>query len=199
MTLIRALALSLNENEETLSYQLIKPNLNYISSYIDALSEGFYTPMQGDFGMVETEVVKKNPQSFINYINSKTPVPMNYEGQQYLISDHELFWIVSSTQFIASVAMRYDQNCPPLTEVYGHLGLSARPSLVGKGSAAKGYLKYHKIICGKFKDKGLDEITVSCAEDNFRSKRLIEHVGSIFNGRKELTTGTMLIYKLGLT
>lgn len=182
-----------------MSYQLIKPNLNYISSYIDALSEGVYSPMQGDFGIVEAEVVKKNPRSFINYINSKTPVPMNYEGQQYFISDHELFWIVSSTQFIASVAMRYDHNSPPLTEAYGHLGLSARPSLVSKGSAARGYLKHHKTILRKFKDKGLNEITVSCAEDNLPSKRLIERTGGIFNRRKELTTGTMLIYKIGLT
>lgn len=182
-----------------MNYELIKPNIRYIDSYIDAITEGSYVTMQGDFGNVKAELIKKDPQSFIKYINSKTPISMYYLGRQYSILDHELFWMVSATQFIASVAMRYDHGCPPLTDVYGHLGVSARPTLVNKGSAARGYLRYHSSICSKFKDKGHERITISCAEDNLSSKRLIEHVGSIFNGKKVLTTGTMLIYKLDLS
>jgi predicted acetyltransferase len=183
---------------ERMNYQLIKPNIKYIDSYIDAITEGSYTPMQGDFGNVKAELVERDPQSFINYLNSKTPIPMNYLGQQYSISNHELFWLVSSAQFIASVALRYDHNCPPLTEAYGHIGVSARPALINKGCAARGYIKHLPTIYSKFKDNGFKQITLSCEEDNVSSKRMIEHTGGIFNGKKELTTGTMLIYKLDL-
>ncbi len=181
-----------------MNYQLIKPSVKYIDSYIGAITEGPYTPMQGDFGMVTAKLVKKDSQSFINYINSKPPISMSYLGRQYSILNHELFWVVSSKQFIASVAMRYDHNCLPLTEAYGHMGLSARPFLVNKGGAAKAYIRHLPTLCGKFKDKGFKQITLSCGEDNLPSKRLIEHTGGIFNGKKKLTTGTMLIYKLDL-
>lgn len=181
-----------------MNYQLIKPNIKFIDSYIDALTEGPYATMQGDFGIVKAELIKRDPQSFINYINSKTPLSMYYLGRQYSISNHELFWMVSSDQFIASVAMRYDHNCPPLTEAYGHLGLSARPSLVNRGCAARGYIRNFSIICDKFKDNGFKQITISCKEDNLPSKRIIEHTGGIFSGKQALKTGTMLIFKLDL-
>lgn len=183
----------------TSSIELVKPDLTYIPSYLEARAEGPFTHMAlGDFGEATMEDVAKNPEDYIALLNSKDP--RNVEtpsGDVFTLNDHEIFWIVKETRFLGGVSFRFDKNCPIIDRYCGHVGMGLRASILNKGYGIKAVEYGFKMGAEMARSRGLDFLLASASPNNRASYRLIEHMnGELISTDDPYGWGENRLYKI---
>jgi predicted acetyltransferase len=184
--------------------QLVDPHPRLQRSFLAALDElvaageEFYArlhswPAEGDFpGIEATRESLTSPAAFAEYCafilaqrDPAAPRPRAY------VPFTEL-WLAEgrrAEQYLGRISLRHELT-EPLLEWGGHIGYVVRPSARGRGlasAALAGVLE----VC---RERGIDQVLVTCDVDNVASRRTIERAG----GRYEDTRLGKLRYWIDL-
>lgn len=82
-------------------------------------------------------------------------------------------WLVYEDEYLGSIQLRHSIDTKLLTEISGHIGYGIRPSVRGRGLARKA-LSDMRVIA---KELGLEQVLLTCPEDNIASAKVIEACG----------------------
>jgi predicted acetyltransferase len=161
-----------------MAIHLVKPSIELLPSYLEAVQEGKYCNMALGFGDDALSEIMKDKDAYVQKLNS--PVPFKFklpDGSEFEITDHELYWITDGKRFIGSVPLRFAGDADFIENFCGHTGMAIRPSLINRGYGVKALMHAFELGGGIAKAKGLDYILASCDKKNTASMRLIEHAG----------------------
>jgi predicted acetyltransferase len=82
------------------------------------------------------------------------------------------FWLIDDNEFIGRLSLRHELN-EFLLKMGGHIGYEIRPSKRRQGYG----IEILRLGLEKANELGLRRALVTCDEDNFGSKKIIEHNG----------------------
>lgn len=143
--------------------KLVKPHKKYLSSYVEAIEEGFpiggcsddYIFVRDNFSKHIKNILK--PREIWNDGIYRDDVPF------------ERYWIIENDIFVGNLILREEMT--DFHEILGgNLGYRIRKGFCGRGYATKA-LYFALEICKK---KKMNEILITCNDDNFPSIRVIE-------------------------
>ncbi len=144
---------------------LIKPNVDYLDSYLEACVEFL------EDGLVLGSIHNPNQYStwkdtiFIEYENNSKAIYLK-EG----IVPSTTFWFVNDGKYIGTIIFRHYLN--EFLETYGgHVGYAVRPKMWSLGYATK---MLSELIIYIKNNTQLNEIIITCDHDNKASQRVIE-------------------------
>ncbi len=99
------------------------------------------------------------------------------------------YWITAGPEFVGYLALRHSLT-PWLLEEGGHIGYAVRPSRRGEGHATRALA----LAVDAAAELGLDEVLLTCDEDNVASRRTIEGAGGRYedsrNGKRRYWIST---------
>ena len=169
---------------------LVKPAINLIPSYLEALREGNFVTMQPGFGNDAPEDIERDPAAYLAKVNAPAPFTFKFKnGREARVTEHELLWITDGPRFLGTVALRY-RGDPEMLDVYaGHIGLAIRPALLNRGYGPRAIGNLRDELAKRAAEHGLDFVYATCNVDNRASARLIEFFGGILEEKTEDTFG----------
>ncbi|MEQ9440007.1 MAG: GNAT family N-acetyltransferase [Cyclobacteriaceae bacterium] len=148
--------------------KLVKPTMEYGSSFVDAMEELRQRKEDGFFRSLGS------PQTVTQYIRlvesheNKRQVPLGWIS-------YSTFWLVNEHEFIGELHFRHTLT-DYLRNYGGHIGYTIRPS-----QRAQGYgTKLLALALPKIKQLGFERVLVTCDETNIASKKIIEANGGVF-------------------
>ena len=184
------------ENIDINSLKLIKPDMDYRASYIDADLENLkshiyeFTPL--------TEEYRRSADLFKYYLE----VLDCYERGEGLDSGcvpYSSYWLVDEKNkiFVGQSTLRHFLN-DSLRTYGGHIGYCVRPSCWGKGYGAKQL----ELLLPEAEKRGLKSVRLTCFAENKPSARVMEKnggqlVGKVYNRVSGIDRLT-LIYEIKL-
>ncbi len=159
--------------------KLEKPNMQYMSSFIEAVGEGFYAHMAVDhFDKTSVEELQANPEEYLQLLNSKEPRQITIpDDKEVTLHDHEIYWVIEDGKFIGGVSLRYDE-CDLVDKFCGHVGLSIRDKSQGQGYG----IKTIELAMNLMKERSMDSFIISCYPENNISRKLIKRFDGEFLG-----------------
>ncbi len=142
-----------------------EPDDKYRDSFLEGLRE---FQREGRMLQYDMESVRADFASFVRRIQAQ-PNPIGWSPDHVPATD---FWLIDKEEFIGRLSLRNELN-EILLKIGGHIGYQIRPSKRRKG--------YGKIQLGlglqKARERGLSRVLITCDEDNFASKKVIEYHG----------------------
>ena len=167
-------------------FELVSPHRDYHRSFLTAAdehiaaSEEHYAGSlvwQGDGRFAGKEFTRdglESPEVFAEYARFladdrlvESPRPAHFVPATTL-------WMVDGGEFLGRISVRHELT-KFLLEVGGHIGYSVRPGARGRGHATRA-LRMVLPICA---DLGIEEVLVTCDDDNEASRRTIERNGGV--------------------
>lgn len=160
--------------------RLILPDTRYLTSYIEALREGFYRGINPTATEEEIRQIEADPLSHFVGLNQQggsfTP-PDGIAREKVPFND---FWLVDDKDFIGSVNIRWQMN--DFLELHGgHIGYGTRPSMKRKGYATKGL----SLGLDKLAAIGTKVAIMTADDDNIGSWKAIEANGGVLVEKTE--------------
>jgi predicted acetyltransferase len=99
--------------------------------------------------------------------HAETPRPAAWVTGTYL-------WMVEGDEVVGRISLRHELT-PFLLEVGGHIGYAVRPSARRRGHATDAVAQMRPLCA----DRGLEQVLITCDEDNTGSRRAIEKNGGV--------------------
>jgi predicted acetyltransferase len=163
--------------------ELIKPNIDYKNSFLQAVQEFQSIDPEDrneDYTALNIEQLSNNFSEYVSTVISQSEgknLPEGYVPQSN-------FWLVDKNEFIGRVSIRHSLTDHLLKEG-GHIGYDIRPS--------KRRLGYGKKILElsllKAKELGIQKVLVTCDETNIGSKKIIEANSGILENSLKIHEG----------
>ena len=155
------------------SARLTRPSLDYLASYLAALSEG-HTDSTDAHRQVPLAVIEADPAAHIASLNAQDTMIRLPDGTELGTVPHAHLWLVAGDELIGRVSIRYQLN-QRLLRSGGHIGYGIRPSRrrQGFGHQALVLAKQHA------RERGVQRVLLTCADDNIGSARIIETCGGV--------------------
>ena len=156
--------------------KLEEPSMKYISSFINAVEEGFSSHMAlSDFDALSLESLKSEPEQYLLRLNSKeTQKIITPDKREFNLYDHDIYWLTDGfSKFIGGVSIRYDKDCDLISKCCGHVGINIRKTLQGMGYGSEAL----KLIFNIVKSRKLLSFLMSCSPSNKASRNLIKKFG----------------------
>ncbi len=159
--------------------KLVKPSVEYKSSYLNALKE---FQEEGRYAFLDFKDVNENFEDFIKKLN---------EGKKHLHKPYDdwvepvpetVLWLVKDDEFIGTLNVRHRLNWH-LEKWGGHINFVIRPSMRGKGFGRKILQKGVPYVCYL----GVDRALVTVDPKNEPAIKIVEHCGGTF---EDETTAT---------
>ncbi len=177
---------------------LVAPDVRFHRSYLaaqdefDAAGEGtrdgdgvWVEAPEGDFAGVEfTRAELETPAGFERFVSHRRGQVREDAPRTPGHVPCTFLWVVDDEQpdeHLGSLAIRH-RLTPFLIEIGGHIGYSVRPSARGRGIATEA-LRLSLPLC---RDLGMDEVLVTCSEDNLASASVIEANGGVLEDVRHL-------------
>ena len=149
--------------------KLVKPNVEYRDSYLEALDE-FHA--EGRYQFLDRKEVEKDFGKFVDDLN---------EGRRHLHKPYAdwvepvpetILWLVKEDRYIGTFNIRHRLNWH-LEKWGGHINFIIRPSMRGKGFGKKILQKGMPYICYL----GIDRALVTVGLKNASAIKIIEFCG----------------------
>ncbi len=152
---------------------LIRPDLAYGRSYLEARREGYndISFVQEGAGThpgaedLEAHLSSLNDPAYgMKWADAPTDRPVPFAH----------LWMIAGDEFLGRVSVRYALTAR-LLRAGGHIGYEVRPRHRGRG------LGHHALALGieHFQAKGLSRFLLTCRDDNVGSIRIIEAAGGV--------------------
>ena len=153
--------------------ELVLPSAKYKESFLEALKEYQQekSKYRQDLNVLNVAELDKNFQLYINKLADESAgknLPAGY-------IPHTNYWLVNKDEFIGRVDIRHSLTEKLLREG-GHIGYDIRPTKRKEGYGRK----ILKLALLKAKALGITKVLITCDENNFASKKIIEGNGGIF-------------------
>lgn len=158
--------------------KLVKPSSQYLSSAIASCQE--YVSDKNAFQIIHPvmhmiENLQKNPDEyFYNLYKQENGIDLK--------SGHvpmTIFWLVDNEQYIGTFVLRHDLTVA-LKQTGGHIAYQIRPSKLRQGYATQGLL----LCLSEALKLGLEEVLITCHEDNIASYKTMNNVMVKMGGRE---------------
>ena len=144
--------------------KLIRPNIKYIQSYIEANEEDEIFRPHAVKLFSNSETIIERSYNFEHGIN----LPINYVRAT-------TFWLIDNEKFIGEISIRHELNSF-LINYGGHIGYEIRQSECMKGYGTK-MLSMALMYCKE--TLNLHKVLITCDDDNIGSIKVIENNGGI--------------------
>ncbi|MFA6410863.1 MAG: GNAT family N-acetyltransferase [Candidatus Buchananbacteria bacterium] len=148
--------------------KLVKPNLKYQKSFIEAAKEFQAENRYGDLNIFE---LKKDFFSFIKKLNDSAK-GINLPKGYVAYSTH---WLIDNGEFVGKTSIRH-RLTKKLRQEGGHIGYEIRPTKRRLGYGTK----ILKLVLPKAKKLGFGKVLLTCNDDNIGSIKIIEKNGGVF-------------------
>lgn len=159
--------------------KLVKPDVEYKESYLEALKE---FQDEDRYKFLDAAQLENNFEDFVNKLNDgKRTLHKPYEDWVEPVPETVL-WFVKDDQFIGTFNIRHRLNWH-LEKWGGHINFVIRPSMRGKGFGKKLLTKAMPYISYL----GIDKALITVAPDNEAAIKIIEHCGGIFEDETQAT------------
>lgn len=150
-----------------LSMKIIKPSLEYRDTFIDGLKE---YQSEGGFPTVDAEERRNYFSKYIERLSNE--FKKGYGDKEIVHMEH--LWLVDGDKYIGTALLRHQLNESLLT-TGGNITYEIRPT-----ERRKGYGKeILRLTLLEAKQRGLENVLVTCDEDNIASKKIIEANGGV--------------------
>jgi len=156
--------------------RLIKPNIKYKKSFLEAQKEFKREDRQED----KLKKLDDNFQAYIKLLKNQEKGKDLPDG--YVPAS--VYWLAEGNKFIGKVSIRH-KLIEPLRKWGGHIGYVIRPSERKKGYGTK----ILSLALKKAKHLGFKKVLITCNEDNIGSKRIIEKNDGIFESKIKVDSG----------
>jgi predicted acetyltransferase len=103
------------------------------------------------------------------------------------------WWIVEDGNYLGAISLRHKLN-DKLLQGGGHIGYGVRPSARGRGLASWALAQ----VLDRARALGIDQVLVTCDDDNVASARTIERNGGVLEDIRETWLGTTRRYWIKL-
>lgn len=148
------------------------PSLQYQKSFLEAAAELRQTDR------AETEEAQvDSAEKFADYVDRLLKNRIGERLHPGYVASTEL-WLIDRGEYIGRIGLRHDLENEYLKNIGGHIGYVIRPSMRSKGYGTKilelGLKKAHEM--------GYDELMITCDEDNYASRKIIEKNEGEFMG-----------------
>lgn len=155
--------------------QLVRADLAYMASYIEALHEGYSRDNLRPTSPDEIAQIEREPDWFIRLVNVPPHHVVLPDGTlSARVPDTEL-WYVDGATFLGSVGIRHELNA--LLKAWGgHIGYAVRPSARGQGH---GSAMLAAALDHVRANLPLKRVMLHVSLDNAASIRVIEKNGGV--------------------
>ena len=161
--------------------ELVEPSLERLPAYVAALGRGWSPDTTQDVSAQQLTAIREDAAAFLEALNPA-------EGGTVTLPDGTtapripgpVLWIWDGT-FCGTINLRYvpgSEALPP--HVQGHVGYAVVPWKQGRGYARQAL----RLLRSRAAGLGLSRLLVSCDEDNFASRRVIEVNGGVAAGER---------------
>ena len=154
---------------------LIEPDIRYRDSYLEALREGLEQVSPAEEKLREIERDFEGFMERKNDLNIPVELP---DGRKVKRVPQIDLWLVSGDRFLGRISIRHELT-EHLRQVGGHVGYAVRKSERRKGYAGL----MLKLALPRARSLGLDEVLITCDDDNVGSIRVIEGGGGVLRGK----------------
>lgn len=160
--------------------QLVKPSIEYKSSFIEAVKEYQQELEEGNhvrnnhYKSLNIGDLNSNFQGYVDIILSKEQGLNTPEGHV----PESTLWLVDNGQYLGRVNIRH-QLTDFLLKEGGTIGYDIRPTQRGKGYGKR----MLKLALIKAKELGIEKVLITCNVNNIPSKKVIEANGGIIENR----------------
>lgn len=155
--------------------RLIMPDLAYLSSYVDALREGF---VFGTLTETATEEmlrkIRESPEDHLREKNVRDGKVQAPDGKYYERVPGVTLWLVENETFLGEFSIRYKLSAF-LEHYAGHIGYGIRPSQRGRGYASAGL----RLALKHLAEQGVASAFLTCDDSNTASAKVIEKAGGV--------------------
>lgn len=150
---------------------LTRPTLQLFESWAEAVAEFGGMHIDGaslsdnaaaDRATCEALVAKAQVQADV-----RVPLPDDFVRC-------DLYWMTDGPEVVGFIALRHELNAF-LADIGGHIGYSVRPSRRALGHASSAVA----LTLERARELGLDQVMLSCDDDNVASARVIEGAGGV--------------------
>ena len=153
------------EAKEVPKLHLSTPDTAFKNSYLEAAQE---FESAGEWSKEKLEKLENGFEAWIQKLKDNASGKDVEEG--YVPSS--AFWLVEGDKYIGDVRIRHTLT-ERLKKIGGNIGYTIRPSERGKGYATQ----MLKMALQKAAELDLDEVLLTCDEDNVASRKVIEANG----------------------
>jgi len=154
--------------------RLVRPSARWRDSFVAALEEGFRRGTRPPLGPREIARVARRFDAHLAERTRQTGEIVLPGGRRVEGVPVSLHWLVAGETFIGELSFRHRLN-DYLRLSGGHVGYGVRPGLMGRGFGTR-LLALAKVEAS---GTGLDQLLVTCHDDNPASARVIEANGGV--------------------
>ena len=160
--------------------RLVLPDTKFLSSYLEALREGYQLGVRPISSEDEIKEIEKDPFSHFKMLNIQGGYFTPEDGVKRKRVPDNMFWLVDDDEFIGAVNIRYALN--DFLEIHaGHLGYGIRPSKKRQGYATK----MVGLALSILRKREVDKCMITAGEKNIGSWKAIESNGGVMVGTVE--------------
>ncbi|MEX2394960.1 MAG: GNAT family N-acetyltransferase [Actinomycetota bacterium] len=150
---------------------LVTPNTRYRESFLAAVAE--FAPHEQNM-IVERRLANGNFDNYLKVVQAWT------RGEQMPLGwvPVSTFWLVDGDTYIGSTNVRHELNAY-LRDYGGHIGYTIRPSKRQMGHGTE----ICRLALEESRKIGLKRVLITCDDDNFGSRKIIERNGGVFENK----------------
>lgn len=160
---------------------LVRPTVDFHASFVTAMAE-FQAEGRGvpdDLSKVGRELREygarwADPEVFAAYVDRLNAEPLPESSRPEGVVPATTFWWVEGMEYLGRIQLRHDLT-DWLRDVGGHIGYDVRRSARRRGHATR----MLREILPYARRLGLDQVLVTCDEDNIGSRKVIEGNGGV--------------------
>ena len=160
--------------------ELVKPDIKYKDSYIEAMESGFNALFLGSQSPMKSEAIAEIKNDFEGFVTQKIlkpydPTPkLREDGKYYAGVPQYSYWLIDNGKFIGAFILRTELN-EYLMYARGSVGYGIAPHYRRQGYATKGL----GLLISKAREMGVKKLLVTAMEDNIGSWKAIEKNGGV--------------------
>ncbi len=160
--------------------ELVKPDIKYKDSFIEAIESGFNALYVGSQAPMSAEAVAEIKSDFAKYLEKKVlkpydPTPkLRPDGNYYANVPETPYWLIDEGKFIGLFLLRTELN-GFLRYVGGNVGYGIAPKYRRRGYATKGL----GLLIDEARKVGVSKLLIAAMDDNIGSWKAIEKNGGV--------------------
>jgi len=147
---------------------LIRPSLEWLPAYEDALARGWSPNTDHDVSREQLRQLRRNPEQFLHDLYN-SPMIRRPDGQEVPRLPAHDFWI-SDGAFCGRIGFRFQRGTEELpAHSYGHIGYTIVPWKQRRGYATQAL----RMILPVCRAEGFSRVLITCDDDNEPSRKVI--------------------------